>query len=82
MLLYLTDVLLILIALVSQFVTARHIGSILFKRSMRGDDSFGSRPQHGIVVVRVEMDALSFQNGVAVAVDDVNGHALGADVVR
>ena len=38
-----------------------------------GCDDRGFRPQHGIELLKGELDALTFKNGIAVAVDDVSG---------
>ena len=41
-----------------------------------GSDDRGVRPQHGIDILRSELDALVFRNGIAVAKDDVTGNSL------
>ena len=38
-----------------------------------GDDRFGAKPQEGINILKAELDALSFKNGIATARDDVSG---------
>ena len=40
------------------------------------------RPQHGITILKEELDALTFKNGIAVAKDDVSGNDLVPALVR
>ena len=47
-----------------------------------GSDDRGLRPQHGIEILREELDALTFKNGVAIAKDDVSGNSLVPALVR
>ena len=47
-----------------------------------GCDAHGVRPQVGIDILRSELDALTFKNGVAVAKDDVTGTELVPELVR
>ena len=46
-----------------------------------GDDKIGPRPQCGIDILKEELDALSFKDGVAYARDDVTGTVLLPDLV-
>ena len=41
-----------------------------------GSDQFGSRPQNGIEILRGELDAIIFRDGISVATDDVSGAEL------
>ena len=47
-----------------------------------GSDDRGIRPQHGIEVLKEELDALVFKNGVATARDDVSGKELVPKLVQ
>ena len=47
-----------------------------------GSDDRGVRPQHGITILKEELDALTFKNGIAVAKDDVSGNDLVPALVR
>ena len=38
-----------------------------------GNDAFGLRPQNGIDILKNELDALTFKDGISVAKDDVSG---------
>ena len=47
-----------------------------------GCDDRGTRPQHGIDILKCELDALTFKNGNAMAKDDVTGTELVPGLVR
>ena len=47
-----------------------------------GCDKFGLRPQAGIEILREELDALVFRDGIAVAKDDVTGAELVPELVK
>ena len=47
-----------------------------------GSDCRGIRPQSGIEVLREELDALTFKNGIAIAKDDVTGTELVPKLVQ
>ena len=47
-----------------------------------GDDHRGVRPQQGIEILREELDALTFRNGIACATDDVTGNTLVPGLVQ
>ena len=47
-----------------------------------GCDDRGTRPQHGIDILKCELDALTFKNGIAMAKDDVTGTELVPGLVR
>ena len=47
-----------------------------------GCDLFGARPQDGVALLHAEMDALTFKGGTMVAVDDVTGNTLVAEMVK
>ena len=47
-----------------------------------GDDKLGLRPQRGIEILRAEIDAPTFKNGIAEAKDDISGCSLPPELVR
>ena len=47
-----------------------------------GDDIHSPLPQQGIEILRAELDALTFNNGIALARDDVSGTELVPELVK
>ena len=47
-----------------------------------GDDSHGARPQHGVDILKSELNSLLCKNGEYIAVDDVTGAALDPKLVK
>ena len=47
-----------------------------------GCDRFGALPQNGIQILKAELDALTWKDGIAVAKDDVSGVELVPELVK
>ena len=47
-----------------------------------GDDRFGLRPQHGVTLLRAEMNGLSYKNGYGTDWDDVSNENHNPELVH